>query len=101
MASAGNYSSDLTVNKSQALSTASIGSETTVKSLSSKNGLIALANSPELALSPGSTVTIIKEFRSLGKIQVSQVSDDLVLANLLPGAKTRELVAGTTVSLLR
>jgi septal ring factor EnvC (AmiA/AmiB activator) len=101
MASAGNYSNGLTVNKSQVLSTASIGSETTVKSLSSKNGLIALANSPELALSPGSTVTIIKEFRSLGKIQVSQVSDDLVLANLLPGAKTRELVAGTTVSLLR
>ena len=101
MASAGNYSNGLTVNKSQVLSTASIGSETTVKSLSSKNGLIALANSPELALSPGSTVTLIKEFRSLGKIQVSQVSDDLVLANLLPGAKTRELVVGTTVSLLR
>ena len=101
MASVDTFSSGYTATKTQALPAASVGAETTIESLSAKNGLIALANSPELALSPGSTVTIIKEFRSLGKIQVSQVSDDLVLANLLPGAKTRELVAGTTVSLLR
>ena len=75
--------------------------ETTIESLSAKNGLIALANSPELGLSPGTTLTIIKKLKSLGKVQVSQVSDDLVLANLLPGAKTRELAAGTTVRLLR
>jgi len=87
--------------KSQALPTASIGAETTIESLSATNGLIALANSPELGLSPGTTVTIIKKLKALGKVQVSQVTDDLVLANLLPGAKTREMVAGTTVSLLR
>ncbi|MEC8209420.1 MAG: hypothetical protein VX051_03090 [Verrucomicrobiota bacterium] len=101
MASTGNYSNGLNVNKLQALPVTSIGSETTVKSLSSKNGLIALANSPELGLSIGNTATIIKEFRALGKIQVSKISDDLVLANLLPGAKTRELVTGMKVSLLR
>ena len=95
------YSSGFTATKSQALPTASIGAETTIESLSAANGLIALANSPELGLSPGTTVTIIKKLKALGKIQVSQVSDDLVLANLLPGAKTHEMVAGTTVSLLR
>jgi predicted RNase H-like nuclease (RuvC/YqgF family) len=94
-------SSGFTATKSHALPAASIGSETTIESLSAKNGLIALANSPELGLSPGTTVTIIKKLRALGKIQVSQVTDDLVLANLLPGAKTREMVTGTTVSLLR
>jgi myosin heavy subunit len=94
-------SSDFTATKSHVLPAASIGSETTIESLSAKNGLIALANSPELGLSPGTTVTIIKKLRALGKIQVSQVTDDLVLANLLPGAKTREMVTGTTVSLLR
>ena len=101
MSSASTYNGDLTSTKTQAIPTASIGSETTIESLSAKNGLIALANSPELGLSPGTTVTIIKKLRALGKIQVSQVSDDLVLANLLPGAKTRGLTAGTTVSLFR
>ena len=95
------FSSGFTATKSQALPTSSIGAETTIESLSAANGLIALANSPELGLSPGTTVTIIKKLKALGKIQVSQVTDDLVLANLLPGAKTREMVAGTTVSLLR
>ena len=101
MASVNTFSSGYTATKTQALPAASVGAETTIESLSAKNGLIALANSPELGLSPGTTVTIIKKLRALGKIQVSQVSDDLVLANLLPGAKTRELAAGTTVRLLR
>ena len=101
IASANTFSSSFTAATSQALPEASIGAKTTIKSLSAKDGLIALANSPELGLSPGTTVTIIKKLRALGKIQVSQVSDDLVLANLLPGAKTRELAAGTTVRLLR
>ena len=101
IASVNTLSSSFTAATSQALLAASIGAETTIKSLSAKDGLIALANSPELGLSPGTTVTIIKKLRALGKIQISQVSDDLVLANLLPGAKTRELAAGTTVSLLR
>jgi predicted nucleic acid-binding Zn-ribbon protein len=101
MASVDTFSSGYTATKTQALPAASVGAETTIESLSAKNGLIALANSPELGLSPGTTVTIIKKLRALGKIQVSQVSDDLVLANLLPGAKTRELAAGTTVRLLR
>ena len=100
-ASFGTYSRGFTPSKSQALSTASIGAETTIESLSATNGLIALSNSPELGLSPGTTVTVIKKLKSLGKVQVSQVTDDLVLANLLPGAKTREMAAGTTVSLLR
>ena len=101
MASVNTFSSGITATKTQALPEASIGAKTTIESLSAKNGLIALANSPELGLSPGTTVTIIKKLRALGKIQVSQVSDGLVLANLLPGAKTRELAAGTTVRLLR
>lgn len=95
------YSSGFTAPRSQALPTASIGAETTIESLSAANGLIALANSPELGLSPGTTVTIIKKLKALGKVEVSHVTDDLVLANLLPGAKTREMLAGTTVHLLR
>ena len=100
-ASAVTYKSGFTATKSHALPAASIGAETTIESLSARNGLIALANSPELGLSPGTTVTIVKKLKALGKIQVSQVTDGLVLADLLPGAKTQEMVAGTTVSLLR
>jgi predicted nucleic acid-binding Zn-ribbon protein len=95
------HSSDFTATKSHALPPTSNGAETTIESLSATNGLIALTNSPELGLSPGITVTIVKKLKALGKVQVSQVTDDLILANLLPGAKTREMVAGTKVSLLR
>jgi len=101
MAPINTYNSGFTAATTQALPAASIGAETTIESLSAANGLIALANSPELGLTPGTTVTIIKKLKALGKIQVSQVTDDLVLANLLPGANTREMVAGTTVSVLR
>jgi predicted nucleic acid-binding Zn-ribbon protein len=95
------YSNGFTATQSQALPPTSIGTKTTIESLSAKNGLIALSNSPDLGLSPGTTVTVIKKLRALGKLQVSQVTDNLILANLLPGAKTREMIAGTTVSLLR
>jgi len=101
VASVASFSSGFTAPTPQALPTASIGAKTTIESLSAKNGLIALANRPALGLSPGTTVTIIKKLKALGKIQVSHVTDDLVLANLLPGAKTREMLAGTTVHLLR
>ena len=102
IASVGTDSSGFTATKSQPLpNDTSIGAETTIESLSAANGLIALAKRPDLNLSPGTTVTIVKNLRALGTVKISQITDDLILANLLPGAKTREMVAGTTVNLLR
>ncbi|MDQ8195013.1 hypothetical protein QEH59_11290 [Coraliomargarita sp. SDUM461004] len=94
------YTSTFQPSPSQPLPTASLGAQTAIQSLSSKNGLIVLSNSPELGLSPGITVSVIKDMKDLGQIQVIQLSKDLVIANILPGAKTRQMAEGTIVSLL-
>jgi predicted nucleic acid-binding Zn-ribbon protein len=96
----GSYSSTFNPTASQPLPTASIGAETTIQSLSAQNGLIVLANNPELGLAPGSQVTIVKDLKALGKIQVVQVTDTSIVANILPGAKTREMTEGSTIKLL-
>jgi myosin heavy subunit len=101
LATGGSYSSNFSPSASQPLPTASIGAKTTIQSLSSENGLVVLANNPELGLSPGVEVKVIKDLKSLGKIRVVQVTDDLVVANILPGANGRAMTAGSTVSLLR
>lgn len=99
--SGGTYSSTYSPTTSQPLPTASIGAETTIQSLSAKDGLIVLANNPALGLTPGTTVSVIKDLKALGKITVVTVTDTLVVANLLPGAKTRSMTEGSTISLLR
>ena len=101
LSTGGAYSSTYTPTASQALPTASLGDATTIQSLSAANGLIVLANNPELGLSPGTTVKLIKDMRAIGSIQVVQVKDELVIANILPGAKTRAMDPGSTVSILR
>jgi peptidoglycan hydrolase CwlO-like protein len=101
LASGGRYSTNFSPTASQPLPTASIGSKTTIQSLSAKNGLIVLANKPELGMAPGVEVTLIRDLKALGKVQVVRVTEDLIVANILPGAKTREMTAGATVSLLR
>ncbi len=97
----GTYSSTFTPTASQPLPTASIGPETTIQTVSPENGLIVLANSPELALTPGVELTLIKDLKALGKVKISQVADNVAVGNILPGANTRGMTAGSTVKLLR
>jgi predicted nucleic acid-binding Zn-ribbon protein len=100
MPGSGTYSSQFTPNASQPLPVASIGPETTITSVSPENGLIILANTAELGLAPGSQVRLVKDMQSIGSIQVVQIKNDLVIANILPGAKTRSMTQGSTVRLL-
>lgn len=97
----GNYSSGFVPTAGQPLPSVSIGPETTVQSISAESGLIVLANTPELQLSPGNQVTIIQNMKALGKISVTQTTDEFVVANILPGAKARGLSAGSSIKLLR
>jgi predicted nucleic acid-binding Zn-ribbon protein len=101
LATGGAFSSTFTPSASQPLPTTSLGATTTIQSLSAKDGLIVLANGPELELAPGVEVTLIRDLKALGKIRVIQITNDLVVANILPGAKTRDMTTGSTVSLLR
>ncbi|HAV12986.1 MAG TPA: hypothetical protein DCX06_05770 [Opitutae bacterium] len=84
-----------------AVQPASIGTSTTIASVSPENGLIVLNGASELGLTPGTEITLIQDLKALGKVQVIAIQDDLAVANILPGAKTRSMVAGATVNLLR
>jgi tetrahydromethanopterin S-methyltransferase subunit B len=97
----GGYQSTFKISGSQALPKASIGAATSIQSISPENGLIVLENTPELGLTVGNEVKVIKDLKALGKIKVVQLTDQLVVANLLPGAKTSEMTQGSSVKLLR
>lgn len=84
-----------------ALPVASLGAETTIQTVSADNGLVVLANNAELGLTPGTEVTLIADRKALGKIQVVELTEALVVANILPGASAQSMVEGSTVSLLR
>ncbi|NBB80750.1 MAG: hypothetical protein GVY36_15100 [Verrucomicrobia bacterium] len=78
---------------------ARVGIETTIRSVSKENGLIVLANNSDLKLASGREVTIVQNSNALGKISVTEITRDLVSANILPGGKTGNLTAGSTVKI--
>lgn len=88
-------------NNSPAVQAASIGTKTTIASVSAANGLLVLDSTPELELNPGTEVTLIKDLTAIGKVKIISNQDNLAVANILPGAKTRQLTSGSTVNLLR
>ncbi len=96
----GAYTSTYQPNTNPAVQPASIGTKTTIASVSPKNGLIVLNATPELGLTAGSEVTLVKDLKALGQVKIVSIKDDLAVANILPGANTRELTTGTTVNLL-
>ncbi|TVP75288.1 MAG: hypothetical protein EA353_14190 [Puniceicoccaceae bacterium] len=85
----------------QPLSSGSLGPATTIQSMNAKSGIIVLANSPELDLSAGREITLVRNLKALGTIVVNQTSDDLVIADILPGANIRELKVGSEVNIFR
>lgn len=100
-ANTGSFQSNFTPTTSRPLPVATLGIQTTIQSTSPESGLIVLANNPELGLTQGVEVRVIKDRKSFGKIKVVQLTDDLVVANILPGAESSALTPGSTVSLLR
>ena len=91
----------LPVNNNPAVLPASIGTATTIASVSAENGLIVLDTTPELALTIGTEVTLVQDLKAIGTVKIVSTQDNLALANILPGSKTREMTAGTSVNLLR
>ena len=86
-------------NMAPAAQPASIGTETTVASISTANGIIILNSTPALGLTVGSEITLIQDLKALGKVQITKVTETLAIANILPGTKLR-LSKGDTVKIL-
>ena len=95
------YSSQLNPDTDASLPVASIGPTANIVSSSPRDGLIVLANDGSLGLAPGVQVKLVRELQALGSIQIVEVRSDLILANILPGAKTNAMSAGSQVQLMR
>ena len=78
----------------------SIGVQTTIASISNQDGILVLNNSTEIGLQAGAPVTLIHNYKPLGRIQIMQVTDKFAVANILPGANCQKLDAGESVKLL-
>ena len=78
----------------------SIGVQTTIASISNQDGILVLNNSTEIGLQAGAPVTLIHNYKPLGRIQIMQVTDKFAVANILPGANYQKLDAGESVKLL-
>lgn len=96
----GDYKSGFSPNTAAAVKPASIGSETTVASISSGDGIIILDSTPELGLTVGSEITLIQNLRALGKVRITKVTEQLAVANILPGTKLRGISKGDTVKIM-
>ncbi|CAA6676990.1 MULTISPECIES: hypothetical protein [unclassified Lentimonas] len=98
-ATAANQKAGFKPNMMPAAQPASIGTATTVASISTENGIIVLNSTPELGLAMGATITLIQDLTALGKVQITKVTETLAIANILPGTKL-DLDAGDTVKIL-
>ncbi|GEM_PF-334266 len=93
--------SQLGKNINPAAQPASIGAETTIASINSSAGIIVLNAPDSLGINAGSSLTLIRDLRSLGKVQITEVSNNLAIGNILSGANTRELRSGSSVKILQ
>jgi len=94
------YQSGFTPSSTVAVQPATIGAATTVASISTSDGIIILDASPELGLSVGSEITLVQDLKALGKIRIIQVTEQLAVANILPGTRLRGLSKGDTIKVM-
>lgn len=97
---AGTSASGQTDSSSAAVQPVSIGAEAMIASVDTKNGIIVLSGASELGLNAGAEITLVRDLVAVGKIKIMDVQEDLAVASILPGAKSRQLIEGITVNLL-
>jgi len=97
--SSGGYQSTFKASTTPAAQAASIGSETSVAAISSRDGIIVLDDAQNIGLTVGAEVTLIQGLTALGKIQVTKVTEQFAVANILPGTRLK-LAVGDSVKIL-
>ena len=83
------------------LEAGSLLSVTTIESVDSAAGIVALANNGDLNLATGVELSLIQNLNAIARVRVSQSTDTLAIANILPGSTPNRLVPGTSVNLLQ
>jgi len=76
--------------------------EAVIKSIDIDNGMLVLGSTPDMTFTSGQQVTVLHtNLNAIGSLQITSVEDDLAVGSFLPGAKTRNLEAGSTVLVYR
>lgn len=96
-----NATSDYALNLQPAVQPATLASEATITKVSSRDGLLVLAADPDLALNAGLELTLVKDLKAIGRVQILEAEGRYALANILPGTRASKLREGSVVNLLR
>jgi predicted RNase H-like nuclease (RuvC/YqgF family) len=96
----GKDGSPKSLNSNPAVQPASIGAETTIAAISVNDGIIAFEAVEELGLTVGEEITLVQGWKALGKARVTKVTEQLAVANILPGALVRNIAKGDTVKIM-
>ncbi|HBO58197.1 MAG TPA: hypothetical protein DD622_07120, partial [Opitutae bacterium] len=78
-----------------------LGEELTIATASPKSGIIILNAAPGVTLNIGDKLNLVNDYQSIAKVQLTKITNDYIVANIMPGANNKELNPGTVVRVLR
>lgn len=79
---------------------ATIGPETEITSIRSSDGVLTLKNSPEAGMAPGQTLSLVRDYTVLARIQITELKDGFAIGHIKPGSNSKSLSSGMVVNLL-
>ena len=78
-----------------------LGEELTIATASPKSGIIVLNPAPGVTLSIGDKLDLVNDYKSIAKVELTKITNNYIVANIMPGANNKELNPGTVVRILR
>ena len=78
-----------------------LGEELIIATASPKSGIIILNAAPGVTLNIGDQLNLVNDYQSIAKVQLTKITNDYIVANIMPGANNEELNPGTVVRVLR
>ena len=78
-----------------------LGEELIIATASPKSGIIILNAAPGVNLSIGDQLNLVNDYESIANIRLTKITDNYIVASIMPGANNKELNPGTVVRILR
>ena len=78
-----------------------LGEELIIATASPKSGIIILNAAPGVNLSIGDQLNLVNDYESIANVQLTKITNDYIIADIMPGANNKELNPGTVVRILR
>ena len=78
-----------------------LGEELIIATVSPESGIIILNAAPGVTLNIGDQLNLVNDYQSIAKVQLTKITNNYIVANIMPGANNKELNPGTVVRVLR